>query len=272
MSWNREYAIDFGLNVINTDDFKLNAGAGIRYIQGIGYIDLQSVNGNYKAIMAASPAFGIDFPVKTADSVNIGFLPNSAGNGLGFEFGVSAEFGKNWRLAGSITDFGYLTYKTNVYTANDGPVTTLSTDGFSNYNFFQNASQFDGFTREMVGWVPNQKQKTSLPAKARLGASFSSNILNVGIDLVAPLNSVSGNILHPIVSVGGEVKILGILRLSSGVSGGGNYSNVLVPVGITFSPGGGSYEMGIATRDIFTYLRSNNPMISLSTGFLRFRF
>jgi hypothetical protein len=124
----------------------------------------------------------------------------------------------------------------------------------------------------MVKWVANQKQQIGLPAKARAGGSFSTKIINIGFDVVAPLNSVSGNILKPITSVGGDVKILGLFRLSTGLLTGGNYTYLLVPAGITFTPVGGYYEMGIATRDIFTYLRSNNPMISLSTGFLRFRF
>ena len=272
MAWNREYAFDFGLNVFSSYDFKLNAGIGLRYIQGIGYIDLQSVNGEYKAVIAASPAFGIEFPVKSPDSVNTGFLPNAAGSGAGLEVGASAEFGDNWRLAASITDIGAVSYKTNVYTANDGPLTNLSTTGFTNYNFFKNASQFDGFTREMVKWQSNEKKTIGLPSKVRLGGSYTSKVINFGFDVVAPMNSVSGNILKPVASLGAELKILGILRLGSGIMVGGNYTYALVPAGITFSTVGGYYEMGIATRDIFTYLRSNNPMLSLSTGFMRFRF
>jgi hypothetical protein len=272
MRWNREYAIDYGVNIINNDHFRLNIGAGVRYIQGIGYIDLQAKNGSYNATIAASPAFGIRFPEKSQDTVNIGFLPNSAGSGVGFEFGLSAEIGEHWRFSGSITDLGTLSYKTNVYTASDGPLISITTQGFSNYNFFQNASQFDGFTRDMVKWKADQKEVIGLPSKFRMGGSYSTKIINLGFDMVAPLNTVSGNLLKPVISVGGDVKILGILRFSSGVFIGGNYSNMLVPVGLTFSPAAGYYEMGIATRDIFTYLRSNNPMISLSTGFLRFRF
>lgn len=272
MAWNREYAFDYAVNILNNDKIKLNIGAGIRYIQGIGYIDLQSSGGTYKAIIAASPAFGIRFPEKSQDTVNIGFLPNSAGNGVGFEFGVSAEVGEHWRFAGSVTDIGTVSYTTNVYTASDGPLLSLSTQGFSNYNFFQNASQFDGFTKDMVKWNSNQKQNIGLPTKFRAGGSYSTKIMNIGFDLVAPLNNVSGNLLKPVISVGGDVKILGILRLSTGLMQGGNYSSILVPAGITFCPVAGYYEMGIATRDIFTYLRSNNPMISLSVGFMRFRF
>jgi hypothetical protein len=272
MGWNREYAFDYGVNILKTDRFKLNIGAGIRYIQGIGYMDLQADGSRYKAVIAASPAFGIRFPEKSQDTVNVGFLPNSAGSGVGFEFGVSAEIGEHWRIAGSITDLGSVSYKTNVYTASDGPLTSISTQGFSSYNFFQNASQFDGFTRDLVKWQSDQRELIALPSKFRFGGSYSSKIVNVGFDLVTPLNTVAGNILRPVISAGGDVKILGIFRLSTGIMQGGNYSNLLIPAGITFSPVAGYYELGIATRDLFTYLRSKNPMISLSVGFMRFRF
>lgn len=271
MGWNREYSFDYGVNILNNDRLKLNIGAGIRYIQGIGYIDLQASGDTYKANIAASPAFGIRFPQKNQDTVNVGFLPNSAGNGIGFEFGISAEIGEHWRFGGSITDIGSISYKTNVYTASDGPLVSISTQGFSNYNFFQNASQFDGFTRDMVKWNANQKQVIGLPSKYRFGGSYSTKIVNVGFDLVGPMNNIPGNLLKPVISLGGDVKVLGILRLSSGVMEGGNYSKMLIPAGITFTPISGFYEMGIATRDILTYLRSNNPMISLSVGFMRFR-
>jgi hypothetical protein len=272
MGWNREYAFDYGVNVIYRDNLKLNIGAGIRYIQGIGYIDLQASGSAYKAVIAASPGFGIRFPEKSQDTVNVGILPNSAGNGVGFEFGVSAEIGENWRIAGSITDLGSISYKTNVYTATDGPLISISSQGFSNYNFFQNASQFDGFTRDMVKWQADQKEVIALPAKFRFGGSYSTKIVNVGFDIVTPLNNAAGNILRPVISAGGDVKILGTLRISTGLMQGGNYTSLLVPAGITITPIAGYYEFGIATRDLFTYLRSRNPMISLSVGFLRFRF
>jgi hypothetical protein len=118
-----------------------------------------------------------------------------------------------------------------------------------------------------------------LPSKIRIGASFSNKILNLGIDIVAPLNTNSGNIANPVASLGGELLIFKIMRISTGMQMGGNYLNrdsdwqitPMLPVGITFRPFGSFYEFGIASRDILTYFRTGNPMISLSTGFLRFR-
>ncbi len=96
---------------------------------------------------------------------------------------------------------------------------------------------------------------------------------NVGIEAVFPLNDVAGNFQKPVFSVGGEYKIGAWLRLGSGFLFGGNYGNsLLMPFGITFITSGGIWEMGVASRDITTYIKSSNPVLSLSTGFLRFRF
>ena len=277
MSWNREYAFSCGFNVINGDLIRLNFGAGIRFIQGIGYLDLQSKGGTYKAEIAASPGFGIEFPTPSAKD-NFGFLPNASGRGVGLEFGTTVEIGRFWTLGASITDIGAVAYNTNVYTASDGPLKALSTKGFSNYNFFQSAEQFDGFTKEMVSWR-EEKIIRSLPSRVRFGASFSSKIVNVGFDMVAPVNTISGNVLRPVASLGADVKFAGIFRLSSGIMMGGNYFNSklpfdinpMLPVGLTIRPLGPFYEIGIATRDILTYFRSGNPVISISTGFFRMR-
>jgi len=272
MAWNREYSFGYGVNIVNHYKFKLNVGLGIRYIQGIGYLDLQSSGGKYSAIISASPGLGIKFPEKSKDTSSIGFLPNSAGRGIGFEFGLTAEISKKWRLAASITDIGSINYLSNVYTAKDGPLQSLSTRGFTNYNFFQNAQQFDGFQKEMILWESFQSRRIQLPTKARFGGSLSTLFFNAGFEVVVPLNNAAGNIIKPLISIGGDLKILKMIRISSGLMNGGNYTQTLVPFGITFSPLFGSYEIGIATRDILTYLRKNNPMISASAGFMRYRF
>jgi hypothetical protein len=271
MLWSREYAFDFGVNIINHNDFKWNLGAGLKYILGIGYIDLKAQGSDYSAVISLSPTFGLDFPDQEPAAGNLGFLPSPAGKGFGVEFGTSLEFGENWKLAGSITDIGSVTYKTNVYSASDANLVSLGTKGFSNYNFFQNPEQFDGFSRDMINWKSDVKLVQGLPTRARIGGSYSSKIVNIGSDLVFPLNNNAGNLLRPVASIGGDLLLLKFFRLSSGVLIGGNYTYALVPLGITFRPFGSFYEMGIATRDVMTYIRKNNPMISLCTGFLRFR-
>ena len=43
-------------------------------------------------------------------------------------------------------------------------------------------------------------------------------------------------------------------------------------LGLTFIAGGGCWEGGIASRDAITFFVQNGPTLSLSTGFMRFRF
>jgi hypothetical protein len=60
------------------------------------------------------------------------------------------------------------------------------------------------------------------------------------------------------------------LQLSAGLMTGGN-ADTKLPVGVTFIAGAGTWEAGIASRDMITYFSQRNPTLSLSLGFLRFR-
>ena len=80
-----------------------------------------------------------------------------------------------------------------------------------------------------------------------------------------------GNLNKAIIGVGGDVYPFDWLRISAGFITGGNY-DVQIPLGLTFIAGGGSWEGGIASRDAITFFVQNGPTLSLSTGFMRFRF
>lgn len=277
MAWNREYAFAYGVNVVNNFDFKLNIGVGVKYIQGIGYLDIQSDGKNLTAFIASSPWFGIRYRANNSltrfpDSVNLGFLPNSAGQGMGFEFGVTAILKDRYRFSAALTDVGSVNYQTNVYTASDTFLTNISTKGFTNFNFFRNAEQFDGFQKDLIKWDGLRNKKQQLPTKLRAGVAVTFESWNIGMETVIPLNDASGNFVNPIVSLGGEFKAVQWLRVGSGILFGGNYTNALVPFGLTFITGNGLWEMGIASRDVLTYIKQKKPMLSLSTGMLRFRF
>ena len=271
MLWNREFALDYGMNIIDQEDFQLNAGIGIRYIQGIGFLDVNASGGKLNASIAASPAFGLQFPQQVVTPQNKGFFPNPVGHGVGFEFGLSMELRKRWRIGASLTDIGSISYESNSYTADDSPLRSLSTRGFTNFNFFQDPKQFESFNLELVKWNGKKEMTQSLPSKFRVGASLTTKLLNLGAEIVAPLNTNPGNLVRPVASIGGDIKLLGIIQLSSGFMIGGNYTYGLVPLGITIRPLGPYYEFGVATRDIFTYLRPKNPMLSMSFGFCRIR-
>ncbi len=277
MAWSREYAFSYGMTVINNFDFKLNAGVGARYIQGIGNMDIESDGKSLRAFISASPWFGIKFGrdgqlSAGTDSVNNTLLPKPAGDGFGFDIGLTAVFKDKFRISAALTDFGSVNYKTNVFSASDTFLTSLTTRGFTNFDFFQNAQQFDGFQKDLIKWDGLRNHAQALPAKFRFGAALVKKNIQAGLDVVIPLNDRAGNFVKPFYSLGGEIRLLGFLQVGSGLMFGGNYTNALIPFGITLVTGGGFWEMGVSTRDISTFLKSRNPMLSLTTGILRFRF
>jgi hypothetical protein len=279
MSWLREYNFGYGMSLINDTKLKLNVGIGGRLIQGVGILDLKAEKDNLDAFIAASPGFGIDFkdadnPSPSRDTTNTGIIPNAIGNGLGFDIGFSAEIAETIKLGMAVVNMGSINYKANVYTASDTFLTDLKTRGFENYNFFRQANQFDGFQQDMINWQGLRSIRTGLPVMFRLGGSYLiADILQVGTEIVVPLDNNPGNLVSPAVSIGGEFIPFDWLRISTGYNRGGNFgSRNAIPFGITFSPLYGKYECGISTRDVITYFNQSQPILSASFGFLRFRF
>lgn len=278
LAWFREYGFAYGVNMIHNFDLKLDIGVGVKYIHGIGLLDIEAKDQSMKAFIAASPGFKINFGelgdlAPSRDSSNLGFLPNRAGQGVGFEVGITGILKEKYRFSASVNDIGAVVYQTNVYTASDTLFTNIANGGFNNYNFIQNAEQFDGFQRDFIKWQGLKSRRYSLPTKLRLGAALIKEKYTAGLETVIPLNKASGNYEKPIFSVGAEYKGVNWLRVGSGFMFGGNYgSTFLVPLGITFVTSNGMWEMGVASRDIITYFKTKNPVLSLSTGLFRFRF
>jgi hypothetical protein len=61
------------------------------------------------------------------------------------------------------------------------------------------------------------------------------------------------------------------VRISAGVGAGDNF-DFRVPFGLNFMVAEGTFEFGIASRDILYFLRDDRPNLSIAMGFLRFRF
>ena len=94
----------------------------------------------------------------------------------------------------------------------------------------------------------------------------------MGIDIIQPLNKTAGNLESTLIGVGGDFRLAKLFKISSGANFIiGNRPNI--PLGFTYSSRKGRYEAGIATKDIFTYLRGNaeGSTFSLATGYLRFK-
>ncbi len=275
LSWYREFALSYGKKFVDGDNLKLYAGVGVKYIAGMAYMDIESNNGNLTAFSAITPGFNINYGAAASSNPSTvtqsGNLPNAVGSGMGFDIGISIELNEKLKLGVAVNDIGSITWDGNVYQAQDDTLMSLSSAGFNSYNLFMEAENLVG-ENGVFNWSGISSVKTNLPTKLRFGASYEviEDKLNMGIDVVSPMNQVSGNFEKMLIAYGLDFKILQWLTVSTGFYSGGNY-DFNIPVGITLNTNSGSWEAGVASRDAVTFFSDNNPTLSLAFGFLRFR-
>ena len=273
LAWTSEYNISYGVRVLDKVGFKLSAGAGYRYIQGIGIADIQVASGNLSAYTALSPVFGVDYGKLVSNpqfNSETGSGLHPVGHGHGYDLGLAAEIGKVLRLGASVTDMGSMTWTGNVVTAADQKLQATTSTGIQTYNVLKElANQFDTDKTNLFTYEAARERTAALPAKLRLGAGVRiSSLFEAGVDFTAPLNKVAGNLTSSFVGLGVDFKPTSWLRLSSGVSGGSGYGTSL-PLGLTVvTP---VWEAGISSRDVLGYFNEKSPYYSVALGFLRFK-
>jgi len=276
MSWFREYNFSYGRKIMSNDKMTLFGGVGFKYLSGNAIIEARVNNGELEAFSAITPRLNVNYG-DSAEAANpstvegSGVFPKSVGSGIGFDFGVSLVIGEKLKLGASMNDIGSITWNGNVYEANDDSLLDLTSGGFDSYNILQEAQDVMG-EDGMFDWTGIVEKKVSLPTNMRIGASFQPNEkFEAGMDIIIPVNDVAGSYGKALLAFGLDVMPLPWLRLSSGISSGGNYGFNL-PIGIVLMLGDDSWEIGVASRDVITFFSENRPTLSLSAGFLRFRF
>lgn len=274
LNWYREYNFSYGRKVFElpNEAAKFYAGIGFRYIQGFGIVDIDSKNGTFTAFSSFSPwlAKQLNIPVDPNSPTYVanGGFSTPVGKGYGVDIGISAEVKKFWKFGLSFNNLGSINWTGNVITVKDADFSTTNAKGLNTYNFLK-GSQYIVGDKGAFQWQSGTSERTSLPTNMRMGASFDMpKIATVGLDMYVPLADVPGNFSKPIFALGGQLRPLKIVRISTGITTGGNYG-FNVPLGFSFPLA--AYEFGIATRDILTYTRSDRPNYSLVFGFLRFR-
>ncbi|HEX8658109.1 MAG TPA: DUF5723 family protein [Hymenobacter sp.] len=275
MAWTSEFNLAYGVRVLDKSGFKLSAGAGYRYIQGVGIADIRVEGGKLSAYSAMSPIFNINYgklannPQFNAEN-GTGWL-EPVGRGHGYDLGLSAEVGELVRVGASVTDMGSMTWTGNVVTATDQPLQPTTGTGVQTYNIIQEiAKQLDSNEDNLFTYQAQQERTAALPAKLRLGAGVRLNdMFEVGVDFTSPLNKVAGNLPSSFVGLGVDYKPISWIRLSSGLTGGSGYGTSL-PLGVTVvTP---LWEAGISSRDVIGYFNQNAPYYSVALGFLRLKF
>jgi len=269
-----EFNLGYGRNVYESEDLSIYAGVGIKYLQGLFVVDVNTEGGQVQeAFTAASPALGIDLGNEQESNPSFqdgdGYSP--VGDGFGFDLGLTAEISDQFRVSASVTDIGSITFDGNVYTSGDAPVFDTETRGIDSYNVFSNFDSFAGDDGAFP-WVGKREETVQLPTQFRTGLGyFHDEKLRVGLDLAFPMNDAPGNIERMAFAFGAEYLVASSVSLSAGIGAGDNFG-FRVPFGLNFVVGDGSWEFGVATRDLMYALRDDRPNLSVVTGLLRFRF
>lgn len=273
-SWIREINVAYGKRILRTDDLELHAGIGAKLLIGNAWMQVDVDGSNITAFSALSPLFGINYG-EIADQ-NPSALPQSAsamrpvGYGWGIDIGATLLFKDRLIVSAAVNDIGRMKWNGNVYTLNDAILTEFSDPGAETADIVQEIVNFAS-PESLLNWEGAQSQTTNLPAVARLGVGLIVNDkLRLAADAVVPVNDNVVNYDRPIYAFGVDLTPVPFVRLSSGIIAGDG-RDMLIPVGVTFVIGEGSWEFGVASRDLVTWFSQNNPTLSASWGFLRFR-
>lgn len=275
MSWMREYNLSYGKKLFEIDStFALYAGIGVKFFQGLGYLDIRSDGSSIDAFSSLSPAFGIDYG--TAADFNpstikqTGKLPKPVGHGFGFDFGVNAVLFNKLKLGLAVTNIGSMTWDGNVYTVKDTVLYDTQNPGLENYNLFGQMNDFMG-ENGLFKYQGIASRTVKLPTTLRFGASIKfGKIVELGTDIIVPMNETAANFNKAVIGFGGDIKPLKWMRIQAGFMTGGNY-DFQIPIGVTLIAKNGTYEAGIASRDAVTFFSQNGPTLSLAMGFIRWR-
>lgn len=273
--WYREYNLSYGREVVSTDTWMIGAGFGVKYVQGIAFLDIDVNRTDLHAVGAMTPSFGIDYG-DAADSnpsnqaPNNNSLPSSVGTGFGLDFGLNFVYKDKLRFGAALNNIGSVVWDGNVYHAQDTIVFDIRNDGFNSLNVIEEAEKITG-KNGVFKQEGDASETIALPTNFRAGLSYQfSDRVHIGADFLISLNDAPGSFQRPVYGVGGDYEAFKWLRLSIGYMGGGNYDH-RIPVGITFVIANGTWEAGVASRDLVTFLKKDGAVLSASLGFLRFR-
>ncbi len=258
--------VGWGGQVWSQGDRALYVGVGARYLQGAAYFDLRVEDGELQGFSSLSPGLIFELDSTLSPSALTGERYKPAGHGGAIDIGVHYVAGP-WRVGASFTDLGAMRWTANVVGFNDFFLDSLAFSGITTTNIFD---QLDEFIADQLLVTEGLEGRTAiLPARFRAGAGYAVNEhLELGADVVLPLNRQPGNLQRPYISGGVDWCFTSVFHVSAGAAWGGNY-DFRVPFGLTVRSE--RWEGGVATRDLLTLFGPNTPTLSLAGGFLRFK-
>ena len=274
----REFSLGYGRQLLEIDDdITWYGGIALKYILGFAGVQYyQNESGELAAFSALSPVYDVDYGTPTPSAVT-GDGMKKVGSGFGFDIGTTFRY-KDLKVGLAVNDIGSINWDGNVYEGNDTKVYSCETDGINNYNLFEQGELIvtDNAPDDPNEWEGLENKDMKLPMNLRGGASYRIlDKLEVGADVYVPLgDKVPGKFESTIFGLGAHYDPVKWLQLSVGLVSGGDFG-VNLPIGVTFIPihnDKRSWSMGLATRDLMTWLSQEDPTVSLCFGFLRFSF
>ncbi len=273
-SWMQEINLGWGIRVLNRENFQLHGGLGAKFLLGRGMTQINAHNNTTDVYSALSPLFSIDYD--KISNGNPSALPSNAGKlapvgrGLGIDLGATAVLHNRFILSAAVTDMGSITWNGNLYTLKDIKLTSFENDGMESVDFYEQIKNING-SDAVLNWNGAEARTTKLPSTFRAGFAYDNQKnLRAGIDVITPMSDDLANIEKAVIAIGGEFSPIPQIHLQAGYVQGGNY-DIKIPIGIYFTLGEGSYELGVSSRDLVTFFRNNQPTISMAFGFMRFR-
>jgi hypothetical protein len=266
-TWYREYVLGYGRKFISGDKFSLYAGGAVKYLAGYGILDIKSEDNVLSGFSALSPFLKVNYSNSTPSEI-AGEAMKTVGSGFAFDLGATVELYKKLRLSAALNDIGSLKWDGNVYEAQDSLVNMVKNSGFSNFDMIK---QVKGLIMDstIFTWKGMESKSMALPTNMRLGINYQFAFRsNIGADVYVPVNNNAGSFNKAIIGIGANVTFFKMITLSGGFSTGGN-SAFVVPLGITFTSKDGSWQMGVASRDALTFIKKDNPTISIAFGFFK---
>lgn len=232
----RSYSLSYSRKIFSSKESPNNvitAGVTLKYVQGFYYAGTEHVNssfstgssneieGNadYRGYSAFSSNFGVKYDFDTVDKESsFSFFPEPAGSGFGFDVGVSASLGENWRLSVSLTDVGKIKWDKNA--------AQFTAEGTIYIDDLSDDAQRDSLKDKFVGKSKKiDSFETDLPTALRFGITkYFSKSFTAAFDYNLGFNNMPGNSTKGRFSVGVEWMPFEFkMNLRSGFSFGGLY-------------------------------------------------
>lgn len=263
--------IAFGRRWVNTEKVDFYAGAGIRYIHGLSNFDFQIKDGILTEFSSVKIADILDNDISNYDPQNIYKDFFSGGKGYAFDLGATVNYDKKYTFSMSALNLGAINWEGSKieidlnnasFNADSVDLSNLSSN--SDIGEILETLEDEGF----LTYENDAKFKEVLPAEFRMGFAYKPiKILQVGIDTKFDLNQNARQLSNPLYSVGVELQPIKRLRIGTGfVFGNGQQFNL--PLSIV---AGHTFQFGIHTKDLLSFVVPSYTTSSFTAGFIRIR-